>query len=198
MPSPLVEEGVLAPVSKPPATTTSGGTTISSSPASLASAKCWARTSSPAAGSRPAYATTTPPWPVSTPGTAWRASSVSTTWAPIGWAKRSTVSTPRPASRAISEVSGGHSGRGTSTSGTVLSVSQRATTRVWPTRRIPEARRRSEARSAVVHRTDFQPRPMSAVPAMVVNVAPAGARSAADASSPMTRRGAGEVKPSRG
>ena len=75
-----------------------------------------------------------------------------------------TVSTPRPASRAISEVSGGHSGRGTRTSGSVASVSQSATTLVWPTLRIVEASRRSEARSAVIHRTDFQPRPMSVVP----------------------------------
>ena len=159
-----------------------------------------ARTSRPARGLAPAYATTTPPWPVSTPGTAWRASSMSTWWAPTGAANRSTVSTPRPASRAISAGERRPLGaRARATSGSVASVSQSGDDAglADPADRGRQPPQRRRGRRSSTGPTSSRGR-CRWLPAMVVNVAPAGARSAADASSPITSRGSGEVKPSRG
>ena len=117
-----------------------------------------ARASRPGAAGRPAYATTSPPWVVSPGPAAWRAISITTSWARAPEAKRATVSTPRsPASRAARWTSAGHSGRGTSTHGVGASVSQHATALHCPSSGTALAIRRSRARSAATTSTEPQP-----------------------------------------
>ena len=140
------------------ATTTSGGTSRDSSPAPAASGSSTLRASRPGAAGRPAYATTTPPCVVSPGPAAWRAISITTSWARAPEPNRTTVSTPRsPAGRATRCASGGHSGRGTSTQGVGASVSQQATALHCPRRGTALAIRRSRARSAATTRTEPQP-----------------------------------------
>jgi len=140
------------------ATTTSGGTSRSASPAPATSGSSTDRASRPGAAARPAYDTTRPPWVVSPGPAAWRAISITTSWARAPVAKRATVSTPRsPASRAARWTRRGHSGRGTSTHGVGESVSQQATARHWPRRGTALAIRRSRARSAATTRTEPHP-----------------------------------------
>ena len=140
------------------ATTTSGGTSRSASPAPETSGSSTARASRPGAAGRPAYDTTRPPWVVSPGPAAWRAISITTSCARAPEAKRATVSTPRSsASRAARWTSRGHSGRGTSTHGVGASVSQQATALHWPRRGTALAIRRRRARSAATTSTEPQP-----------------------------------------
>ena len=129
------------------ATTTSGGTSRSGSPAPATSGSSTLRASRPGAAGRPAYATTTPPCVVSPGPAACRAISITTSWARAPEANRTTVRTPRsPAGRAARCARGGHSGRGTSTQGVGASVSQQATALHCPRRGTALAiRRRRDA-----------------------------------------------------
>ena len=70
------------------ATTTSGGTSRSASPAPDGSVSSTLRASRPGAAGRPAYDTTRPPWVVSPGPAAWRAISITTSWARAPEAKR--------------------------------------------------------------------------------------------------------------